>query len=744
MKKLRGLSLNLKLLACFLIAVFILSAFHLGSYMRLMKTMTHEAETGANERMASAVARLEESFSQIHSAYYSLTYTTIFRKVRQLGTPMEYEMIDLYNQAALYLGDNRYIEAYAIFFRNTDQIVTSGGNYPDDSFFSRYYINERYGVDFWRAEKTASFSQRLYPAAIFTRNSPFPSGQSGMLLPAAFKSYWNNNVSVVFFLDIARLCADADQYLAEDFYLFSADGQLLYSSEPEPALSAPPDQTESLSAASDGGYTVQRACSYGELVCVKLLPRSAVVGQVTSSLYVSLFTALAALVLAVIIGIISIRRVLYPVHDILRLLPERDAAPGRTDELLYIQSSVEAMLRQREQYARAISQKDAALSGFLLQSQLKNIYVELNAPESASDTPELVFHILYFRIHYRSGTLDSISAEPSAVSYLLMENLRQTLTQLFDAALIFQLEPTQFVAKVGLAPARGALEQCMERLLERLENEREHAFFTVVQSGAVEAGGEFTGVYEQVLDAAQYALVEDRTQLLHLPLEPDAAGSFFFPSDQEQQLRVLVRDGRSDEAAALTERILAHNLDKGIRHIHMILLCSGIVGAALHALGELRREGGIPNVNSGGVYNALPRCDTARDYQELVSGFVRSAALCAAEQPRTEDAILDGVQAFLEQNYRREFSMDELAQTLHLSKSYLSTYYKGKTGANLSDRIQYFRIRKAMVLLEDPGLRIADVGAMVGIGNINTFLRQFKKYTGMTPKEYRMNQRSGQ
>ena len=49
-----------------------------------------------------------------------------------------------------------------------------------------------------------------------------------------------------------------------------------------------------------------------------------------------------------------------------------------------------------------------------------------------------------------------------------------------------------------------------------------------------------------------------------------------------------------------------------------------------------------------------------------------------------------------------------------------------------------------MVLLEDPGLRIADVGAMVGIGNINTFLRQFKKYTGMTPKEYRMNQRSGQ
>ncbi len=745
LKKLRGLSLNLKLLACFLAAIFILSAFHLVSYLRLLQTMTRETETGANERMASAVARLEERFSQIRSSYFSFTYLTQFRTVRRTGAPMEYDMIDLYNKANLYLGGNEDIAAYAIFFRGTDQIVTSNGNYSDEEFFSRYYISEQYNTDFWRAEKTASFSQRFYPAAVFTRNSPFPQGHGGMLLPVAFKSYWNNNVAVVLFLDIGRLCAGADQYLASDFCLFDNEGQLLYSSEPGFAAATLPNLQESLFMAFDGGYTVQRASSQGDFICVKRLAHSAVMGQATNSLYITLFTAAAALLLVIVIGTVSIWRVLHPMRDILRLLPEgEEAAPARSDELRYIRSHVEAMLRQREQYAETISQKDAALSGFLLQSQLKNIYVELDTPGAAGDAPERVFYILYFRIHYRSGTLDSISVEPPAVSYLLMEQLRQALTQLFDAALIFQLEPRQFVAKVGLAPTRGAMDKRMESLLKRLDNEREYAFFTVVQSGAVQGGGKFTGVYEQVLNAAQYALVEDRTQLLHLPFEPEAAGGFSFPPDQEQQLRVLVRDGRSDEAAALTERILAYNLDKGVRHIHMILLCSGIVGAALRALTECGGEGGTPHVNSGSVYNALPRCDTARDYQELVSGFVRSAALCAAAQPRTEDAILDGIQAFLEKNYRREFSMDELAQALHLSKSYLSTYYKGKTGANLSDRIQYFRIQKAIELLGDPKLRIADVGAMVGIGNINTFLRQFKKYTGMTPKEYRMNRLSGQ
>ena len=65
----------------------------------------------------------------------------------------------------------------------------------------------------------------------------------------------------------------------------------------------------------------------------------------------------------------------------------------------------------------------------------------------------------------------------------------------------------------------------------------------------------------------------------------------------------------------------------------------------------------------------------------------------------------------MEKNYQREFSMDELSEALHLSKTYLSTYYKSKTGANLSDRIQCFRIQKAVELLADPKLRIGDIGA---------------------------------
>ena len=52
--------------------------------------------------------------------------------------------------------------------------------------------------------------------------------------------------------------------------------------------------------------------------------------------------------------------------------------------------------------------------------------------------------------------------------------------------------------------------------------------------------------------------------------------------------------------------------------------------------------------------------------------------------------------------------------------------------------------QEAVELLADPKLRIGDIGALVGINNVNTFLRQFKKYTGMTPREYRLRKLSMQ
>ncbi|WP_309121897.1 helix-turn-helix domain-containing protein [Paenibacillus sp.] len=79
-----------------------------------------------------------------------------------------------------------------------------------------------------------------------------------------------------------------------------------------------------------------------------------------------------------------------------------------------------------------------------------------------------------------------------------------------------------------------------------------------------------------------------------------------------------------------------------------------------------------------------------------------------------------------------------IAEKLDITGGYLSTYFKEKTGMNFLDAVNDVRIRKARELLDRAsGLKIQDVAARVGYQNLNSFNRMFKKFTGLTPSEYR-------
>ncbi len=203
-----------------------------------------------------------------------------------------------------------------------------------------------------------------------------------------------------------------------------------------------------------------------------------------------------------------------------------------------------------------------------------------------------------------------------------------------------------------------------------------------------------------------------------------------------KKLFALVRSSNMTEAVELARELLEKNLESGITHTQMEMLCIAIVNTVSYAMTELTPSAEKLAAASG-VYNTLTsKCSAAREYISAVLDFICSADTPA--KPAQDDQLLNAVQQYLEENYHREFSGEEMAAALWVSRSYLSSYYKNKTGMNLSESIQLFRIQKAVELLKDPDITIGEIGTMVGMPSSNTFLRHFRKYTGMTPKEYRL------
>ena len=84
-----------------------------------------------------------------------------------------------------------------------------------------------------------------------------------------------------------------------------------------------------------------------------------------------------------------------------------------------------------------------------------------------------------------------------------------------------------------------------------------------------------------------------------------------------------------------------------------------------------------------------------------------------------------------------EFNISVLADSMHVSLSYLSSQFKQATGSNLISYVTAMRMDYARRLLADRRYSIGEISAMSGYEDARYFAKLFKKKTGFTPSEYR-------
>ena len=85
----------------------------------------------------------------------------------------------------------------------------------------------------------------------------------------------------------------------------------------------------------------------------------------------------------------------------------------------------------------------------------------------------------------------------------------------------------------------------------------------------------------------------------------------------------------------------------------------------------------------------------------------------------------------------RRLSSVELAQSVNLSPSRLHWLFKDEIGMSPARYLQSLRMRRAKELLETTFLSVKEVMAKVGVSDESHFVRDFKKFYGCTPAQYR-------
>ncbi len=101
------------------------------------------------------------------------------------------------------------------------------------------------------------------------------------------------------------------------------------------------------------------------------------------------------------------------------------------------------------------------------------------------------------------------------------------------------------------------------------------------------------------------------------------------------------------------------------------------------------------------------------------------------------EGLAHSIDFYIQQNLRRELSIQELCQVFSISRGTLYNISKKNFGCGITEYVTLCRIAAAKRLLEHSDMRISDVAEAVGYCDDNYFIRIFKKHTGQTPKKYR-------
>ncbi len=212
-----------------------------------------------------------------------------------------------------------------------------------------------------------------------------------------------------------------------------------------------------------------------------------------------------------------------------------------------------------------------------------------------------------------------------------------------------------------------------------------------------------------------------------------------YPYELEKELMTKAKLGDSKDANALLNQLLGYvffseGSSLEIVKSRAVELCSLLSRSAI--------EGGAPTdsilkLNNEFLKN-IQQITTLESLcfklQEIVETFSNTMFNSI---PSKNNEIVKKSMLYISQNFNRQITLDETAEHVHLHPSYFSTLFKQSTGSSFKEYLNMVRIEESKRLLANTDFSIIDIAIAAGFEDQSYFSKVFKKYTGITPKQYR-------
>ncbi len=239
-------------------------------------------------------------------------------------------------------------------------------------------------------------------------------------------------------------------------------------------------------------------------------------------------------------------------------------------------------------------------------------------------------------------------------------------------------------------------------------------------------------------------LVEQDQQKLHNNLydmsrQYQKSGPSPYPINTEKQLQHLIATGNKAQSQQLLNQLLGHI------YFHSEGDFETIRARAIELIVILSRA----TIDSGGDLNQIFWLNTAylkeieqlRDLEgvnRLLTHVLHRFISCAFDFDNVKHVdVLYKTIDYIKEHCSEKITLDDLAEAVHLSKSYLSHIFKDELHCTFTSYVNRLRIQKSKAYLLNDKLSLAEIAMLSGFEDQSYFTKVFKKATGVSPGKFR-------
>lgn len=285
-------------------------------------------------------------------------------------------------------------------------------------------------------------------------------------------------------------------------------------------------------------------------------------------------------------------------------------------------------------------------------------------------------------------------------------------------------------------------EQC-QKMMRKWEEEFSEPLAIVVHWNNRVSGLSLNEKYQQTKKMLEFTYYKGYRQVVQFDVPPEWVhiDPFLAPPEQREWVEMLaaldlekIKNWLYDEYLQLQEPYP----DPGLVRIRLTSILAQIRRfMKTNQLDEVAKyENEYRTIFNSILYDAV----LYRTVQNLIL-FIQRIFVGAKDniQNFKQDPIERGI-AFMEANFSNSgLKLEDVAKFVDRNPSYFSHLFIKKTGSSFTDALAKIRLKEARRLLIESNMPIKEISLITGFQNSNYFSRMFKEDSGMSPREYRNN-----